>query len=39
MTETLENIPEDMYGKTFENLIEKMKLCIKYHGDYFEYLM
>ncbi len=39
VTETLENIPEDMYRKTFENWIERMKLCIKYHGDYFEHLM
>ncbi len=26
VTETLENIPEDIYRKTFENSIERMKL-------------
>ncbi len=39
VTETLENIPKEMYRKTFENWIERMKLYIKYDGDYFEHLM
>ncbi len=30
VTETLENISKEMYRKTLENWIERMKLCIKY---------
>ena len=39
VTGVLKKIPEEMYRKTFENWIERMKLCIKYRGDYFEHLM
>ncbi len=39
VTKTLQNLLENLSRKTFKNLIERMKLCIKYHGDYFEHLM
>ena len=39
VTKILKKIPEEMYRKTFQNWIERMKLCIKYHGDYCEHLM
>lgn len=39
VTQILNDIPEKMYRKSFENWIERMKLCIKYGGDYFEHLM
>ena len=32
-------IPEKEYKKTFEKLIERMKLCIKNGGNYFEHLI
>lgn len=33
------NIPEKEYKKTFEKLIERMKLCIKNDGNYVEHLI
>lgn len=39
VTEILEKIPKEMYRNSFENWIERMKLCIQYGGDYFEHLM
>jgi len=39
VTQKLESIPKEMYRKSFENWIERMKLCIKCGGDYFEHLM
>jgi histone-lysine N-methyltransferase SETMAR len=35
----IENIPEKEWRKTFEKLIERMQLCIKNKGEYFEHLM
>jgi len=39
ITETVSAIPKSEYLKTFENWIERMRLCIKYKGDYFEHLI
>ncbi len=39
ITEHLENIPKEEYLKTFQNYLERMQLCIKNHGDYFEHLI
>ena len=39
ITEILSTIPKCEYHKTFEKWIERMKLCIKYKGDYFEHLI
>jgi [histone H3]-lysine36 N-dimethyltransferase SETMAR len=33
------NIPQKEYKKTFDKLIERMELCIKNDGNYFEHLM
>jgi len=38
ITEIVSDIPRSEYLKTFEKWIERMKLCIKYKGDYFEHL-
>ncbi|CAF1537338.1 unnamed protein product [Adineta ricciae] len=39
ITKTLNSTPIDEYKKTFKNWIQRMKLCIEYHGDYFEHLL
>ncbi|CAF1194271.1 unnamed protein product [Didymodactylos carnosus] len=33
------NIPEKEFKKTFDKLLERMKLCINNNGDYFEHLI
>lgn len=33
------SIPEKEYKKTFDKLIERMELCIKHNGEYFEHLI
>jgi [histone H3]-lysine36 N-dimethyltransferase SETMAR len=38
ITEIVSDIPRSEYLKTFEKWIERIKLCIKYKGDYFEHL-
>ncbi|CAF1127560.1 unnamed protein product [Adineta steineri] len=35
----LRSIPVHEYQKTFEKWIERMKLPIEHHGDYFEHLL
>ena len=32
-------IPETEFRKTFDKLLERMKLCINNNGDYFEHLI
>ena len=39
ITEIVSAIPKSEYLKTFEKWIERMRLCIKYKGDYFEHLI
>jgi len=39
VTELLDNIPKEEFRKTFDKLVERMHLCIKNKGDYFEHLM
>jgi hypothetical protein len=39
ITEILAKTPKSEYQKTFQKWIERMKLCIKYKGDYFEHLI
>ena len=39
ITEILMSISKDEYRKTFEMYLERMKLCIENHGEYFEHLM
>ena len=35
----VQNIPEEEFRKTFDKLLERMKLCINNNGDYFEHLI
>ncbi len=35
---TLNSIPKENF-KTFENYIERLKICVKIKGDYFEHLI
>jgi histone-lysine N-methyltransferase SETMAR len=39
ITKVLNSTPIDEYKKTFQYWIQRMKLCIEHHGDYFEHLM
>ena len=39
ITKELNSIPMGEYQKTFHKWIERMKLCIEHHGDYFEHLV
>ena len=39
ITKICQNIPKEEYRKTFERWIQRMKLCIKYKGDYFEHII
>jgi len=39
ITKELNSIPIHEYQKTFQKWIERMKLCIEHHGDYFEHLL
>ena len=39
ITEILSKIPQKEYLKTFEKWKERMELCIKYKGEYFEHLI
>jgi len=39
VTKILEKIPRKEYKKTFEKWIERMKLCVKNDGHYFEHLI
>ena len=39
ITEILQNIPEEKYLKTFNRWLERMELCIKNQGDYFEFII
>lgn len=39
ITKLLKETPEKEYRKTFEKWLERMELCIKNDGDYFEHLM
>lgn len=39
IVEIVNSIPHKEYKKAFETWIERMKLCLKYEGNYFEHLM
>lgn len=39
ITEIISTIPKQEYLKTFEKWIERMELCIKHEGHYFEHLI
>lgn len=39
ITELISSIPKNEYQKTFNKWVERMRLCIKYEGDYFEHLI
>ncbi len=39
ITKELNSIPIHEYQKTFQKWIERMRLCIEHHGDYFEHLL
>jgi len=39
VTEILENVPKDEYLKAFKKWKERMELCIKHEGKYFEHLL
>ena len=39
ITKTLKSTPIHEYQKTFQKWIERMRLCIEHHGDYFEHLL
>ena len=39
ITEIVSSIPQDEYLKTFKKWLERMELCIKYEGHYFEHLI
>jgi len=39
ITEIVNSISQDEYLKTFHKWIERMELCVKYKGDYFEHLI
>ena len=39
ITRIVKEIPKEEFRKTFEKLIERMKLCIKNNGEYFEHLI
>ena len=39
ITEIVNSIPKEEYEKTFQKWLERMKLCIKNKGDYFEHLI
>lgn len=39
ITEVLNKIPKEEYAKTFSKWLERMRLCIKNKGDYFEHLI
>ena len=39
ITDIVNSIPKNKYKKTFEKWKERMELCIKYKGDYFEHLI
>lgn len=38
ITKVMKNTPHMEYLKTFHKWIERMELCIKYDGEYFEHL-
>ena len=38
IVDIVNNIPQYEYKKTFEKWLERMELCIKYKGDYFEHI-
>ena len=39
MTKVLEDIPHEEFLKTFHVWQERMELCIKYKGEYFEHYL
>ena len=39
ISKLVKNIPEEEYKKNFDKLLERTKLCIDKHGDYFEHLI
>jgi hypothetical protein len=39
VSKVFKNIPKEEFKKTFDKLLERMKLCINNHGDYFEHLI
>ena len=39
VTKVMLSINKDDYKKTFDKWIERMKLCVYNHGNYFEHLM
>ena len=39
VTKIVNEIPKEEYRKTFEKLIDRMELCIKNKGEYFEHSM
>lgn len=39
IADIINNIPENEYKKTFNKLIERMRLCIENKGEYFEHLI
>ena len=38
IVEILDSIPKSEYKKTFDKWVERMRLCIKHKGDYFEHI-
>ncbi len=39
ITEIITSVPKFEYQRTFNKWVERMGLCIKYEGDYFEHLI
>ena len=39
ITDIVSKIPENEWLKTFRKWIERMELCVKYEGDYFEHII
>ncbi|CAF4623051.1 unnamed protein product, partial [Rotaria sp. Silwood2] len=39
VSKVMKKIPKEEFKKTFDKLLERMKLCINNHGDYFEHLI
>ena len=39
ISEIVYSIPKNEYKKTFEKWKERMELCVKYKGNYFEHLI
>jgi hypothetical protein len=39
ITGIVNSIPKEEYEKTFQKWIERMELCFKNNGDYFEHLI